>query len=71
MDKADANNYRVGSFNGILVAPSHYNANSNEYVTEYTFEKLIGASGGIDDTCISIDVTDITGAVVNSQFNCL
>jgi murein DD-endopeptidase MepM/ murein hydrolase activator NlpD len=70
MDKASEYNHQVGSFNGLLIAPNHYNANSNEYLTRYTFSHLIGASGGIGESCIIIEATDVQGTVSTATHNC-
>jgi len=69
MDKAEEND-QIADFNGILIAPDHYNANSSEYLTSYTFKELIGANGGIDDSCIVIEAVDIQGTTKFAEFNC-
>ncbi|WP_069471715.1 M23 family metallopeptidase [Candidatus Marithrix sp. Canyon 246] len=70
MDQAYDSDYQVGYFNGVSIAPNHYNANSSEYVTRYTFHNLLAADGGLSNSCIVVEATDIKGAVKTTEYNC-
>lgn len=66
---AVGNDYQVGDFNGVLIAPQHYNANSPYYETSYTFKKLKSA-GSLNNTCIAIEATDVRHNVAQVTHNC-
>lgn len=70
MDKASEVDFKVGEFNGIQIAPEHYNANSSVYLTHYTFKNLLAASTDMDDSCIVLEITDTQGTSKSIDYNC-
>ena len=69
MDQQDPNNYKVGSFNGVKMAPEHYNANSEAAVVSYTFNELT-STVSLNDTCLVVKAKDVKDMEVSAEYNC-
>ncbi len=69
LDQADPENFQVGLFNGLSVAPQHYNAESDAYRASFTFHSLVGAANPVK-TCVIIEVTDVRGKINQVSENC-
>ena len=70
LDNATANDPKVGSFNGVLIAPAQFNTQSNDYVLSVTFTKLNGISNA-SNLCIKVIAYDIKGnSTAATEYNC-
>jgi murein DD-endopeptidase MepM/ murein hydrolase activator NlpD len=68
LDVQDPNNYQVGLFNGLSVAPIHYNANSSEYRVSYSFLALTGVPDAAN-LCVRIRALDVLGNATSWRDN--
>lgn len=59
MDKAADDDYQTGHFNGIRTQIDHYNANSEQYRLQLTFEQLM-ADSPLDNLCVKAYAVDVS-----------
>lgn len=69
MDQQDADDHQVGSFNGVKIAPEHYNASSDAEIVTFTFNELTSTADA-SNTCIVVTATDVKGGTTTQEYNC-
>jgi hypothetical protein len=60
LDAQHPEDFQVGLFNGVSIAPNHTNASSSEYVVRFGFHALHGA-GSAADLCVRVRALDVRG----------
>lgn len=69
LDKALASDAQVGDFNGIEIAPEHYNASSERYQMAVTFKQLKGIKKA-NKLCVKATATTLSGHSSEASWNC-
>ncbi|MFQ5857194.1 MAG: M23 family metallopeptidase [Anaerolineae bacterium] len=69
MDRQDPADSHKGLFNGIQVAPDHFNASSSTYSITLTFYELAGPSDP-SRMCIVVEAADVLGSLATDQYSC-
>ena len=64
MDAADPNDFQVGMFNGMRIAPIHHNAQSPAYQVSFDFLELVGTPNPAE-LCLRVRAVDALGNPTN------
>lgn len=69
LDRAHPTDPQVGDFNGVELAPAHYNASSESYLLGLRFTQLVGIADA-SKLCLRAIATSAHGQTIEAEWNC-